>query len=93
MGTVTNPCSSGARDSQCARWSLNLTSDLLTDGRRCRTLNAPDDYNCQLLGVEIDFFLPASRVVQVLTRLVDCHGRPAQLRPDNGPKVIRARLS
>ncbi|WP_233636195.1 hypothetical protein [Hymenobacter setariae] len=49
-------------------WSLDFTSDVLTDGRRFRTLNVLDDYNRELLGVEIDFSLPASRVVQVLTR-------------------------
>lgn len=73
--------------------SLDFTSDVLTDGRRFRTLNVLDEYNRQLLGVEIDFSLPAARVVQVLTRLVDCDGRPAQLRTDNGPEFISARLS
>ena len=53
-------------------WSLDFTSDVLTDGRRFRTLNVLDDYNRQLLGVEIDFSLPAARVVQVLARLVEC---------------------
>jgi len=65
----------------------------LTDGRRFRTLNVLDDYNRELLGVEIDFSLPASRVVQVLTRLVECQGRPAQLRTDNGPEFSSAKLS
>jgi putative transposase len=74
-------------------WSLDFTSDVLTDGRRFRTLNVLDDYNRQLLGVEIDFSLPAVRVVQLLTRLVECYGRPAQLRTDNGPEFISARLS
>jgi len=50
-------------------WSLDFTSDVLTDGRRFRTLNVLDDYNRQLLGVEIDFSLPASRIVQVLNAL------------------------
>jgi putative transposase len=66
---------------------------VLTDGRRFRTLNVLDDYNRELLGVEIDFSLPASRVVQVLTRLVECSGRPAQLRTDNGPEFSSANLS
>ena len=74
-------------------WSLDFTSDVLTDGRRFRTLNVLDAYNRHLLGVKIDFSLPASRVVQVLTRLVECHGCPAQLRTDNGPGFISARLS
>jgi putative transposase len=74
-------------------WSLDFTSNVLTDGRRFRTLNVLDDYNRQLLGVEIDFSLPAARVVQTLTRLVEYHGCPAQLRTDNGPKFINASLS
>lgn len=74
-------------------WSLDFTSDVLTDSRRFRTLNVRDDFNRQLLGVEIDFSLLASRVVQVLPRLVECHGRSAQLRTDNGPEFSSARLS
>ncbi|MBO2009533.1 transposase family protein [Siccationidurans soli] len=65
----------------------------MPDGRRFCTLNMLDDCNRQLLGVEINVSLPASRVVQVLTRLVDYHGCPAQLRTDNGPEFISARLS
>jgi putative transposase len=52
-----------------------------------------DDYNRELLDMEIDFSLPASRVMQVLTRLVECSGRPAQLRTDNGPEFSSANLS
>lgn len=74
-------------------WSLDFTSDVLTDGRRFRTLNVLDDYNRELLGMEIDFSLPASRVVQVLTRLVEYYGCPTQLRTDNGPEFISAKLS
>ena len=32
-------------------------------------------------------------MVQTLTRLIDYHGRPAQLRTDNGTEFISARLS
>ncbi|WP_046247514.1 integrase core domain-containing protein, partial [Hymenobacter terrenus] len=74
-------------------WSLDFTSDVLTDGRRFRTLNVLDDYNRQFLGVEMDFSLPAARVVQVLARLVECHGPPNRLRTDNGPEFISARLT
>jgi putative transposase len=74
-------------------WSLDFTSDVLTDGRRFWTLNVLNDYKHELLGVELDFSLPASCVVQVLTRLVEGYGRPAQLRTDNGPEIISAHLS
>ena len=44
-------------------WSLDFTSDVLTDGRKFRTLNVLDDHNRQLLGVEIDFSMSDARVV------------------------------
>nr|GFB31107.1 exopolysaccharide production protein PSS, putative [Tanacetum cinerariifolium] len=47
-------------------WSLDFTSDVLTDSRRFRTLNVLDGYNRQLLGVEIDFSLPASQWLNVM---------------------------
>ena len=74
-------------------WSLDFTSDVLTDGRRFRTLNVLDDYDRQLLGGEIDFCLPAARAAQVLTRLVEYHGRPTQLRTGKVPEFISARLN
>jgi putative transposase len=91
LARVKQPLAVPTMASAC--WSLDFTSDVLTDGRRFRTLNALDDYNRQLLGVEIDFSLPASRVVQVLTRLIDLHGRPAQLSTDNRPEFISVRMS
>jgi putative transposase len=68
--------------------SLDFTSDVSTNGRWFRTLNVLDDCNRELLSVEIDFSLPASGVVQVLTRLVECHGCPMQLRTDKSPEFI-----
>ena len=74
-------------------WSLDFTSDVLTDGRRFRALNVLDDHNRELLGIAINFSLSASRAVQVLTHLGECHGCPAQLRADNGPEFISTKLS
>jgi putative transposase len=74
-------------------WLLEFTSDVLTDGRRFWTLNVLDDYNRQLLVVEIDFSLPATQVVQMLARLVECNDQPKQLRTDNGRQFISARLT
>ena len=69
-------------------WSLDFMSDALTDGRRFRTLNVVEDWNREVLGIEVDFSLPARRVVSLLTDLVARHGAPAQLRVDNGPELI-----
>ena len=73
-------------------WSLDFTSDALIDGRRFRTRNVIDDFNRQLLGIEVDFSLPAVRVVRLLAQLVEQHGRPEKLRCDNGPEFISAAL-
>ncbi len=69
-------------------WSLDFMSDALTDGRRFRTLNVVEDWNREVLGIEVDFSLPATRVVALLTQLVRRHGIPARIRVDNGPELI-----
>ena len=69
-------------------WSLDFRSDALTDGRRFRTLNVVDDWNREVLGIEVDFSLPATRVVALLITLVRHHGIPAHIRVDNGPELI-----
>lgn len=83
---VRQPLAVPAAPNQC--WSLDFVSDALTDGRRFRTLNVVEDWNREVLGIEVDFSLPAARVVALLTQLVARHGTPAQLRVDNGPELI-----
>jgi putative transposase len=69
-------------------WSLDFTADGLSDGRKFRTLNVIDDYNREILGVEVDYSLPARRVLGLLNKLVERYGKPARLRSDNGPEFI-----
>ena len=64
-------------------WSLDFMSDALTDGRRFRTLNVVEDWNREVLGIKVDFSLPATLVVTLLTSLVSRHGPPARIRVDN----------
>ena len=44
-------------------------SDALWDGRRYRTFNVVDDFNREILAIEVDFNLPAARVVRTLERI------------------------
>lgn len=76
---------------QC--WSMDFMSDALMCGRRFRTFNLLDDFNREALAIEIDFSLPAARVVRVLERVIAWRGYPAKLRMDNGPEFISAALS
>ncbi len=67
-------------------------SDSLASGRKFRTLNVLDDFNRESLAIEIDYSLPAERVVRVLDQVALTRGYPAFIRVDNGPEYISQRL-
>ena len=74
-------------------WSMDFMSDQLTDGTRFRTFNVIDDYNREGLGLEVDFSLPAPRVVRALEQIIEWRGKPAAIRMDNGPENISQTLT
>jgi len=47
-------------------WSMDFMADRLVDGRQFRLLKVLDDFNREGLGIEVDFSLPAERVVRSL---------------------------
>ncbi|MFZ5614265.1 MAG: DDE-type integrase/transposase/recombinase [Pseudomonadota bacterium] len=69
-------------------WSMDFMSDALWCGRRCRTFNVADDFNREVLAIEVDLYLPAVRVVRVLESIAAWRGYPARIRMDNGPAFI-----
>lgn len=52
-------------------WSVDFMHDQLEDGRSFRLLNVIDDYNREALGMEIDFSLPAERVIRALQQIIE----------------------
>lgn len=74
-------------------WSMDFMHDQLVYGRSYRLFNVIDDYNREGLAIEVDFSLPASRVVRVLDQIIEWRGKPRQLRCDNGPEYISATLA
>lgn len=74
------------------QWALDFMSDSLYCGRRFRTLNIADESTRECLDIEVDTSLPAERVVRVLDRLGQQRGLPKQLRVDNCPEFISAKL-
>jgi putative transposase len=74
-------------------WSMDFMADRLEDGRAFRLLNVLDDFNREGLGIEVDFSLPAERVVRSLNRIIEWRGKPASIRVDNGPEYISGKLS
>ncbi len=73
-------------------WSMDFMHDSLADGRSFRTLNVIDDYNREGLGIEVDFSLPAVRVIRALEQIIEWRGKPNSIRCDNGPELISGQL-
>jgi putative transposase len=74
-------------------WSMDFMSDSLSEGRKFRTLNVIDDHNREVLAIEIDYSLPAQRVIRVLDQIAEERGLPKEIRVDNGPEFISSRLA
>ena len=68
------------------RWSIDFMSDGLTNQRRFRTLNVIDDFNREILGIEVGMSLPALRVTRFLDQLGAVYGYPDCIRIDNDPE-------
>ncbi|WP_090525768.1 IS3 family transposase, partial [Paracoccus isoporae] len=73
-------------------WSMDFMADRLADGRQFRLLNVLDDFNREGLGIEVDFSLPAERVVRSLNQIIEWRGRPLAIRVDNGPEYVSSKL-
>jgi putative transposase len=55
-------------------------------------LNMLDDFNREGFAIEVDFSLPAERVVRTLTQIIAWRGKPLAIRVDNGPEYVSGRL-
>jgi putative transposase len=69
-------------------WSMDFMHDRLEDGRAFRLFNVIDDFNREGLAIEVDFSLPAERVVRALDQIIEWRGKPQAIRSDNGPEYI-----
>lgn len=69
-------------------WSADFMSDSLYAGKRFRTFNVLDDFNREILAIEIDTSLTGRRLIRVFERLKEYRGLPEVLRVDNGPEFL-----
>ena len=72
-----------------AMWYMDFMHDSLADGRGFRTFNVIDDYNREGLGIEVDFSLPAGRVIRALDQIIEWRGKPVVSIPWLGPRITR----
>ena len=69
-------------------WSVDFMSDALACGRRFRTFNVVDDFNREVLHIEVDTSINSNRLVRVFEQLKRDHGLPQVVRSDNGPEFL-----
>jgi putative transposase len=67
---------------------MDFMSDSMTSGRTFRTFNIIDDFNRELLFIEVDTSLPSLRVIRVLDTIATERGYPKRIRSDNGTEFI-----
>ena len=65
-------------------WSMDFMSDTLAHGHRYRTFNVLDDFNREVLGIDINSGIRAERVTQYLDQIAAWRGYPERIRVDNG---------
>ena len=71
---------------------MDFMADRLGDGRQFRLLHVLDDFNREGLGIEVDFSLPAERVVRALNQIIEWRGAPRTIRVDKGPEYFSGTL-
>ena len=74
-------------------WSMDFMSDKLQHGHRFRTFNVVDDFNREVLGIDINSSIPARRVTTYLDQIAAWRGYPERIRCDNGPEFISSELA
>ena len=74
-------------------WSMDFMHDCLENGRAYRLLNIIDDFNREGLGIEVDFSLPAERVIRTLDQIIEWRGQPSVIRSDNGPEYVSGAIT
>ena len=67
-------------------WSMDFMSDTLQHGHRFRTFNVLDDFNREVLGIDINSGIRATRVTHYLDQIAAWRGYPQRVRVDNGPE-------
>ena len=55
-------------------------------------MNIIGDFNRTGLAIDVDFSLPAARVVRSLDQVIQWRGKPAMIRVDNGSEYVSLKL-
>jgi len=69
-------------------WTADSMADALACARRLRTFNVIDDFNREVLHIEVDTSITSLRLVRIFEHLRSVRGLPQVLRTDNGPEFL-----
>lgn len=75
-----------------SEWGIDFMHDVLESGRQIRSFNIIDPFNRLCKGIFINYSMPAKRVTALLEIAIECYGKPASIRTDNGPEFISKRF-
>ena len=64
-------------------WTMVFVSDRLHNNIRFRTFNVIDNYNWEVLGIEVGTSMPSLRVIRYLDQLAEWLSYPKQILVDN----------
>ena len=85
---MENPPTLAVPDTPNKTWSMDFMSDRLGDGRAFRLLSILDDLNREGLAIDVDFSLPAERVIRRLNQIIEWRGKLDTIRVDNGSEYV-----
>ena len=69
-------------------WSWDFVHDMTEQGSRFRVLTLIDEHTRQCLAIRAGWSLRAGDVIATLEEAISIHGRPENIRSDNGPEFI-----
>ena len=70
----------------------DFMAEQLWNGKSFRTLNIIADFYREGLAIDVDFSLPAARVVRSLNQIIQWRGKPAMIRIDSGPEYVSSKM-